>query len=124
METALENETVGVLDVDNASNLTGRGAATPLGIAVTYSALFGMALGPILIGSLRSVGYHSTMKVSIPRKEQIPRVTQSYLFNSSKHRKMGKKLWIGLRWLMQLCSLFMLVWVFSGSIYSSRYVLK
>lgn len=49
---------------DNATNLTGREAATPGGIIVTYSALFVMALGPILVGSLRSVPYHSAMKVS------------------------------------------------------------
>ena len=52
-----------VIDPDNASNLTGREAATTEGIIVTYSALFAMALGPILIGSLRSVPYHIVMKV-------------------------------------------------------------
>ena len=58
-----ENVTLLNLEGDNASNLTGRGAATPLGIAVTYSSLFLMALGPILLGSFRSVSYHSVMKV-------------------------------------------------------------
>ena len=54
------------MDAENASNLTGRAAATPEGMLVTYSALFMMALGPILIGSLRSVPYHSAMRVSVP----------------------------------------------------------
>lgn len=53
-----------VLEADNASNLTGREAATVEGMIVTYSALFAMALGPIFLGSLRSVHYHSSMKVS------------------------------------------------------------
>ena len=64
----LENATVldqGGMEADNASNLTGRDAATPMGIVITYSALFSMALGPILIGSIRSVPYHSSMKVSV-----------------------------------------------------------
>ena len=52
-----------VVEAENASNLTGRAAATPEGILITYSALFAMALGPIFIGSLRSVPYHSAMKV-------------------------------------------------------------
>ena len=45
------------------TNLTGRDAATPAGIAVTYASLFVMALGPILVGSFRSVSYHQVMKV-------------------------------------------------------------
>ena len=52
--------------VDNASNqsnLTGRDAATPEGIAVTYFSLFLMALGPILLGSIRSVSHHLSLKV-------------------------------------------------------------
>ena len=49
--------------VDNASNLTGRDAATPEGIAVTYFSLFLMALGPIVVGSLRSVNHHLSLKV-------------------------------------------------------------
>lgn len=53
-----------VLDVDNATNITGREAATTEGMIVTYSALFAMALGPIFLGSLRSVHYHSAMRVS------------------------------------------------------------
>lgn len=55
-----------LVEVDNASNLTnatGREAATAEGIIITYSALFAMALGPIFVGSLRSVPYHSAMKV-------------------------------------------------------------
>ena len=51
------------LEVDNATNLTGRAAATTEGMIVTYSALFIMALGPIFLGSLRSVSYHSSMRV-------------------------------------------------------------
>lgn len=52
-----------VLGADNATNLTGRAAATTEGMIVTYSALFVMALGPIFLGSLRSVAYHSSMRV-------------------------------------------------------------
>jgi minor histocompatibility antigen H13 len=52
------------LEEDNATNLTGRAAATAGGIIVTYTALFAMALGPIFLGSFRSVSYHLTMKVS------------------------------------------------------------
>lgn len=59
----VEDANASIVEVDNASNLTGRSAATAEGIIITYSALFAMALGPILIGSLRSVTYHSTMKV-------------------------------------------------------------
>ena len=63
----MENEDIGPIiesiGDENASNLTGRDAATPMGIVVTYTALFAMALGPILVGSLRSVPYHSSMKV-------------------------------------------------------------
>lgn len=54
-----ENLTV----IDNASNVTGRDAATPEGIAITYSSLFLMALGPILLGSIRSVKHHIFLKV-------------------------------------------------------------
>ena len=58
-----EDLNVSVVEADNASNLTGRAAASAEGIIITYSALFAMALGPIFIGSLRSVPYHSAMKV-------------------------------------------------------------
>lgn len=51
------------VEVDNATNVTGRDAATTEGIIVTYTALFAMALGPIFLGSLRSVPYHSAMRV-------------------------------------------------------------
>ena len=51
--------------VSNATNLTGRAAATPQGIALTYVSLFIMALGPIILGSLRSVHYHGGLKVSV-----------------------------------------------------------
>ena len=56
----LENETLGTPVGDN---LTGRAAATVEGITVTYLSLFLMALGPILVGSIRSVSYHSVIKV-------------------------------------------------------------
>ncbi len=51
----------------NASNQTGRDAATLEGIVLTYSSLFLMALGPILFGSLRSVYYHHDLKVANER---------------------------------------------------------
>ena len=54
------NETAGV---ENTSNVTGRDAATPEGIAITYGSLFLMALLPLFFGSLRSVGYHTGLKV-------------------------------------------------------------
>ncbi|CAI8056723.1 Minor histocompatibility antigen H13 [Geodia barretti] len=53
------NETAGV---ENTSNVTGRDAATPEGIAITYGSLFLMALLPLFFGSLRSVGYHTGLK--------------------------------------------------------------
>ena len=59
-EAALENATVDEL---NASNLTGRDAASAGGILITYTSLFMMALAPIVIGSLRSVSYHHHLKV-------------------------------------------------------------
>lgn len=46
----------------NASNLTGRDAATTEGLVLTYSSLLLMALLPILFGSLRSVVYHCNLK--------------------------------------------------------------
>ncbi len=60
---ASEVEENATLLAENGTNLTGREAATPAGIAVTYSSLFLMALGPILIGSFRSVTYHAVLKV-------------------------------------------------------------
>jgi len=58
-----ENLTLLSPEGDNATNLTGRDVATPAGIAVTYTSLFLMAVGPILVGSFRSVSYHAVMKV-------------------------------------------------------------
>ena len=55
-ESVLEN-------VSNVTNATGRDAATPEGIAITYGSLFLMALVPLFVGSLRSVGYHAALKV-------------------------------------------------------------
>ena len=52
-------------NVSNATNATGRAAATPEGIAITYGSLFLMALVPIVWGSLRSVGYHAQLKVGV-----------------------------------------------------------
>ena len=60
----LEVEGQNLTIVENASNLTGRDAATPQGIAVTYFSLFLMALGPILLGSFRSVSHHLSLKVT------------------------------------------------------------
>ena len=63
-ELEVEDQNLTIVDnVSNASNLTGREAATPEGIAVTYFSLFLMALGPILVGSLRSVKHHLSLKV-------------------------------------------------------------
>ena len=45
------------------SNATGREATTAEGIAITYTSLFVMALMPLFIGSVRSVGYHTGLKV-------------------------------------------------------------
>lgn len=47
----------------NITNVTGREAATPEGIAITYGSLFVMALLPLFFGSLRSVGYHVDLRV-------------------------------------------------------------
>ena len=58
---------VTAVEADNASNLTGREAATTEGMIITYSALFAMALGPIIVGALRSVPYHISMKVERER---------------------------------------------------------
>jgi minor histocompatibility antigen H13 len=55
----MESETAGV---ENTSNVTGRDAATPGGIAITYGSLVLMALLPLFFGSLRSVGYHTGLK--------------------------------------------------------------
>lgn len=61
----LEVEGQNLTVVENASNQTGREAATPEGIAITYFSLFLMALGPIVVGSLRSVRHHLSLKVSL-----------------------------------------------------------
>ena len=67
-ELEVEGQNITVVDnVSNASNLTGREAATPEGIAVTYFSLFLMALGPIFLGSLRSVKHHLSLKVTFTR---------------------------------------------------------
>ena len=66
MATELKVEDNGTLLEDmaeNMSNNTGRAAATPEGIALTYMSLFLMALGPIMIGAFRSVSYHTGLKV-------------------------------------------------------------
>ncbi len=66
MSTELEDNGTLLEDiVTNETNMTGRGAATPQGIALTYASLFLMALGPIVLGALRSVHYHSGLKVSV-----------------------------------------------------------
>lgn len=59
----MESEVNETVEVENVSNLTGRDAATPEGIAITYGSLFVMALLPLFFGSLRSVGYHTGLKV-------------------------------------------------------------
>lgn len=63
-EVELDNATVLSTEELNASNLTGRAAATTEGIAITYCSLLLMALGPIFIGACRSVTYHSDLRVS------------------------------------------------------------
>ncbi len=64
MSTELEDNATLLEDiVSNETNMTGRGAATPQGIALTYASLFLMALGPIVLGAFRSVHYHSGLKV-------------------------------------------------------------
>ena len=80
LNASMEN----VSSVENASNATGREAATFEGIVITYTALFTMALGPILIGSLRSVPYHSAMRVS--RREGLGH-TPLYLYFLEKWRR-------------------------------------
>ncbi|XP_064396205.1 minor histocompatibility antigen H13-like [Halichondria panicea] len=63
MSTELEDNATLLEDiVSNETNMTGRGAATPQGIALTYASLFLMALGPIVLGAFRSVHYHSGLK--------------------------------------------------------------
>ena len=61
---ASEEETILASSAENVSNLTGRAAATAEGIALTYSSLFVMALGPILLGSMRSVLHRRSLLVS------------------------------------------------------------
>ena len=60
----MDGETSSTENVSNASNVTGRDAATAEGIAITYGSLFLMALLPLLLGSLRSIGYHAKLKVN------------------------------------------------------------
>lgn len=55
-DSVLENDS-------NVINATGREAATPEGIAITYGSLFVMALLPLFFGSLRSVAYHVDLRV-------------------------------------------------------------
>ncbi len=58
-----ENGTLFTSEEANVSNLTGRDAASVPGMAVTYCSLFLMAVGPIVVGSIRSVTYHCVIKV-------------------------------------------------------------
>lgn len=51
------------LDEENATNMTGRQAASTEGLALAYTILFLMAIGPILVGAIRSVAYHHALKV-------------------------------------------------------------
>lgn len=77
-----------VENVSNITNATGREAATPQGIAITYSSLFVMALLPLFFGSLRSVGYHVGLKVSRSEEDGVPTtVTFGYLFSRRAARK-------------------------------------
>ena len=50
----------------NVTNATGRDAATAEGIFLTYTSLFLMALGPIVLGSVRSVNHQRQLLVSAP----------------------------------------------------------
>lgn len=61
---------------ENVSNATGREAATTEGIIITYSSLFLMALLPLLFGSLRSVTYHSGLKVGGARERSYMHVVR------------------------------------------------
>lgn len=75
-------------NVSNITNATGREAATPEGIAITYSSLFVMALLPLFFGSLRSVGYHVGLKVSRSEEGGLPiTVTFGSLFSRRAARK-------------------------------------
>lgn len=64
MDSEVENTTINGTEEVNGTNLTGRDAATAEGIVITYSSLFLLALGPIFIGSVRSVAYHCKLRVS------------------------------------------------------------
>lgn len=48
---------------ETLTNVTGREAATREGLITAYTFLFGMALIPIFIGSIRSVTYHYNLWV-------------------------------------------------------------
>lgn len=77
-----------VENVSNVTNATGREAATPEGIAITYTSLFVMALLPLFFGSLRSVGYHVGLKVSRYKEDGEPTtVTFRCLFSRRAVRK-------------------------------------
>lgn len=58
-------ELVNSTGTENASNLTGREAASREGLVVAYSSLLIMAVLPILVGSVRSVAYHYNLRVSL-----------------------------------------------------------
>jgi len=77
-------ENASVSGEQNASNLTGRDAATVEGIVLTYSSLFLMALGPIFIGAVRSVVYHSDLKARILTYMSWPELRSLSLFPQSR----------------------------------------
>lgn len=81
-----------VENISNITNATGREAATPEGIAITYGSLFVMALLPLFFGSLRSVGYHVALKVSRSKDGVPTTVTSGYHFLQGRGEEAGDRI--------------------------------
>ena len=74
---------------DNSTNKTGRQAASTEGLVVAYTILFLMAIVPILIGAIRSVTYHRSLKVV--KKENIYCLVLSTAYVFSRYLEKGRE---------------------------------
>ena len=74
---------------DNATNKTGRQAASTEGLVVAYTILFLMAVVPILIGAIRSVAYHHGLKVAKNNCSMFP--TAFMFFGSPEKRRESER---------------------------------
>ena len=72
---------------ENATNMTGRKAASTEGLVVAYTILFLMAVVPILIGAIRSVAYHHALKVVKKEKRLFDAVNYCYILSFPRKKE-------------------------------------